>query len=102
MFTIRPPRSRIWGTTARVTAATPKKFVSNNARAVSMDVSSIAPLSPYPALFTSASILPCSPTIVSMQRSMDMGLVTSRAKSRIPAPSSVGRELTEPGFLLVP
>ena len=50
--------SRIWGRTVCVTRSAPKKFVSNISFASSTSVSSIGPLAPMPALFTSTSIRP--------------------------------------------
>src|SRR3954453_1345737 len=52
------PCSRMCGSTARVMRIEPKRLVSNRARACSIELSSAAPETPTPALFTSTSMRP--------------------------------------------
>src|ERR1035438_5599210 len=78
IWTIAPDRrERMWGSTARVSAAGPNTWTSNRSRSSASVVSSAAPTWVRPALFTSTSIRPCRPMTSRTVASTEPGSVTS-------------------------
>src|SRR4051794_15846373 len=84
-LTIRPlPCSRICGRTARVMRIEPKRLVSNSTRACSIELSSAAPETPTPALFTSTSMRPDRSSTSRTTAATDSSSVTSSGRNRTP------------------
>src|SRR5215217_5320370 len=83
---IRPlPCSRICGSTARVIRIAPKTFVSNSARACSIELSSAAPATPTPALLTKTSIRPDRSSTPRTTPATDSSSVTSSGRNTTPS-----------------
>src|ERR687896_2592379 len=83
-----PPCSRMWGSTARVMRIEPKRLVSNSARACSVELSSAAPATPTPALFTSTSMRPDRSSTSRTASATDSSSVTSSGSNTTPSRSS--------------
>src|SRR5665213_2505353 len=83
MLTIVPDRcSRIAGSSARVTASSPKTLISKSSRISCSEASSTAPIRPRPALLISTSTRPKRSSAESTAAAIDAGSVTSSAGGR--------------------
>ena len=76
----------MWGEMARLTAITPKVFVSNTSLITSSEVTSCAPNKPIAALFTTASIFPnrSIPFAIALEMLLRLRDVEGRDQQLIP------------------